>query len=80
MKTGHEKFDELIETISKLVNDVKYEFGLTSAYAAYDDAVEYPFRAGATKTIIGIHGTNVKAAKLPVSFFFNFKFFLNYIN
>lgn len=54
--TGHAKLDELLEQLIKFIEEVQFQLGDTPEMDALVEAMKYPFRSHAVKTVVFVRG------------------------
>lgn len=70
LHTGQNEVDTVLQTLEKATKQAHYDLGLSSDARAFHLAMQYPFRATATKTILAFRSDGVPYSANPVRFTF----------
>lgn len=66
LKTGVAKVDEILETLHENHLKLKDDMGLAADARAFQAAMDYPFRASASKAIIAVRSDNLESTSNPI--------------
>jgi hypothetical protein len=67
LKTGNDALDEFFETVNNASVRLRDDLGLSADAQAFREAMDYPFRAAATKTILAVRSDGLPYSPNPVS-------------
>lgn len=59
--------EKILRPLEYLKQKLDVELGTLTLTDAYEEAIHYPFRAGAAKIVIGVHATVCEKSPLPIS-------------